>query len=97
MLTLEKHPIPGARIPFVGSTMPIISINRCKPGKVLDVAILRQNPAFITIRYQDAETQVYNAREYAYIEIGRDILHDIHALQDIICKIWPRKIIFTYL
>ena len=96
MLTLQKHPIPGARIPFVGATMPLISIDRCKPGKVLDVAILRHNPSFITVRYQDEETQVYNTRECAYIEIGTDILHDIHALQDIICKIWPRKIIFTY-
>ena len=97
MLTLEKHPIPGARILFAGSSMPLISIDRCKPGKVLDIAILRHNPSFITIRYQDAETQVYNTREYAYIEIGTDVLHDIHALQDIICKTWPRKIIFTYL
>ena len=97
MLTLEKHPIPGARIPFVGSTMPLISIDRCKAGKVLDIAILRHNPSFITVRYQDEETQVYKPQEYAYIEIGTDVLHDIHALQDIICKIWPRKIIFTYL
>lgn len=97
MLTLEKHPIPGARIPFVGSTMPIIALDRCKPGKVLDIAILRQNPSCITVRYQDVETQTHNTLEYAYIEIGTDVLHDITALQDIICKTWPRKIIFTYL
>ena len=97
MLTLEKHPISGARIPFVGTSMPLISINRCKPGKVLDIAILRHDPLFITVRYQDVETQAYNTLEYAYIEIGTDILHDITALQDVICKTWPRKIIFTYL
>ena len=97
MLTLEKHPIPGARIPFVGASMPLISIDRCKAGKVLDIAILRHNPSCITVRYQDVETQIYNTLEYAYIEIGMDVLHDIHALQDIICKTWPRKIIFTYL
>ena len=96
MLTLEKHPIPGARIPFVGASMPLISIDRCKAGKVLDIAILRHNPSCITVRYQDVETQIYNTLEYAYIEIGMDVLHDIHALQDIICKTWPRKIIFTY-
>lgn len=97
MLTLEKHPILGARIPFVGSTMPIISIDSCEAGKVLDIAILRHNPSCITIRYQDAETQTHNTLEYAYIEIGWNVLHDIHVLQDIICKTWPRKIIFTYL
>lgn len=97
MLTLEKHPFPGARIPYAGSTMPLISIDRCKAGKVLDVAILRHNPAFITIRYQDVETQTHKPQEYAYIEIGRNVLHDIHALQDIIRQTWPRKIIFTYL
>ena len=96
MLTLEKHPIPGARIPFVGATMPIISRDRCKPGKVLDIAIFRHKPSFITIRYQDAETQVYKPQEYAYIEVNQNVLHDIHVLQDIICRTWPRKIIFTY-
>ena len=96
MLTLEKHPISGARIPFVGARMPIIALSMCNPGKVLDVAIFRHNPYFITVRYQDVETQVYNTRECAYIEIGTEVLHDIHALQDIIRQTWPRKIIFTY-
>ena len=96
MLTLEKHPISGARIPFVGARMPIIALSMCKPGKVLDVAILRHNPSCITVRYQDEETEIYNILEYAYIEIGRNVLHDIHVLQDVICQTWPRKIIFTY-
>ena len=97
MLTLEKHPFPGARIPYSGSAMPVIPISSCLSGKVLDIAIIRRNMQYITIRYQDREAPAYSPSEYAYVELGLDILHELSNLQDIIRAIAPRKILFTYL